>query len=143
MEAVRRLGSYLYRFEWLPRLFFRVYALIQDNPSLEDFTIRLATAAALASIAAPLVMTHQCCCRYITDVFGRSPKHTMNYFRMFLELDAHSCYHLLPTIQTPSNVFSPVTAHIPVSNANVVALLPPSLPPCLPQHSLLVATWMC
>ena len=47
LEAVRRLGSYLYRFEWLPRLFFRVYALIQDNPSLEDFTIRLATAAAL------------------------------------------------------------------------------------------------
>lgn len=31
----------------------------------------------------------------------------MNYFRMFLELDAHSCYHLLPTIQTPSNVLSP------------------------------------
>lgn len=40
--------------------------------------------------------------RYLRDVFGTGPVHIHSYLRMFQELDAHSVFHLLPSIEHPS-----------------------------------------
>lgn len=40
--------------------------------------------------------------RYLHDVFGTGPTHMHCYLRMFQELDAHSVFHILPSLQHPS-----------------------------------------
>jgi len=43
--------------------------------------------------------------RYILDACS-STQHTLNYLRLFQELNAHSCYHLLQYIEQPTLVVS-------------------------------------
>merc|ERR1712079_339767 len=54
--------------------------------------------------------------KFLDDYFGtiiKDSKTAQNYVRMFLELDAHSVYHLLETIQNPvlliSGLVDPLT----------------------------------
>jgi len=42
---------------------------------------------------------------YLADVW-KDPQHMINHIRLFQELDSHSVFHLLPTIQQPTLVVS-------------------------------------
>ncbi len=43
---------------------------------------------------------------YLGDMCQTSAQHTLNYLRLFQELNAHSVYHLLPHIEQPTLVVS-------------------------------------
>ena len=104
----------------VPFLSKRLHAALeffQKHPELTEHVTRAArlselpTAALFALTAGPKILKHQKLFhQYFEDVLGPS---FGNFLRLFQELDAHSAYHLLPTISAPtlivSGFFDPLT----------------------------------
>lgn len=96
---------------WLPR---RLHHLVEFLRRHDELTTVLALSARLTELPAAMLLSvtagrrglalRPFLRRYYDDVLGGES--FANYLRLFQELDAHSVYHLLPTIETPALVIS-------------------------------------
>lgn len=94
---------------YVDRLFHELIEFLRARPGLCERLGSIATHPGLMGTQAKLLsfvlqrpLAGSLYKRYLSDVFGGN--HFSNYLRLFQELDAHSVYHLLPSIQQPALV---------------------------------------
>jgi len=89
LDLLYRLSVIFFRHPWLMKWFYlRPYSLLVGNADMERLTLN-----------------------YVHNIFARGPQHTLNYLRTFLELHAHSVFHVLRSIEHPTLIVSGFLDH--------------------------------
>lgn len=95
---------------FLPKRLHFLIELLRANPGISGYLAKVARVTELPTLALMSLTAGKHALsmrpllhRYFDDVLGPS---FPNYMRLFQELDAHSVYHLLPTIDAPTLVVS-------------------------------------